>query len=45
MEKNDAQGTTDVGAPYSTGVGGFTLKGNQTGWNQNTVGYVYYAHA
>tara|TARA_B100000287_G_scaffold390845_1_gene402071 strand:- start:28 stop:2820 length:2793 start_codon:yes stop_codon:yes gene_type:complete len=45
MHKNDGQVNTDVGAPYSTGVGGFTLKGNQVGWNQNTINYVYYAHA
>ena len=45
MQKNDGQVNTDVGAPYSTGVGGFTLTGNLVGWNQNSINYVYYAHA
>ena len=45
MQKNDGQVNTDVGHPYSTGVGGFTLTGNQVGWNQNSINYVYYAHA
>ena len=42
MHKNDGQTNVDIGHPTSTG---FTLNGNQSGWNEHTVSYVYYAHA